>query len=168
MDQQITKKSLILLTFKTGDFECDTSTAKYFCTNLFTRRYLITFFTYGEDEVVFIGKSIIVNISNHQYEEYKKCLFKNQVLHTIILSTSGIFYQIMRILKNQNKCYLKVSKINIFKEKPFDVTHINKIKSQDTENWEIIPVTYVNCKIIHVNLKNDQYLCKMPNEYEIQ
>ena len=141
---------------------------------------MTTFFSYGEDDVVFIGKGRIVQNYNESYEEYKKCIYNGQILQsrkykkviltddTMIQLKSEKFCQIMEILKKESQCYLKVSEINIFEEKPFNVPHIEKLKSQNLKKYEVIPVTYVICKVIHVNVGDDRYLCKMPNNYEIQ
>lgn len=180
MDQQMSKKALQTLHLKTGNIQYSSPELKDFCTNLFNYKNVSTFYDYGEDEVVFIGKGHFIEYNQRLCKTFKKCIYKGQIFHsvkyqkakctidTMVQRKSGEFGQILEIIKLDKKCYLKISIIITFEAKPFNVLHIDKIKSEDIENCSVIPITDVNCKIVVVNVRNARYLCKLPNDIEAQ
>lgn len=98
--------------------------------------------------------------------KYKKIVLTDD---TMVLLKSGQFEQIIAIIKKNNLCYFKISKIITSSEKPFNVLHIDQIESEDIVNDDLISISDINCKVIHVNVGNNvRYLCKMPNQFEVQ
>ncbi|OXU20694.1 hypothetical protein TSAR_002640 [Trichomalopsis sarcophagae] len=123
MDQQMSKKSLILLQFKTGNVKYNSAVTADLRNSIFSYKHLSTLFSYVED-VVFVGRAKLVKES--------------------------------------------VSNIEVCIQKPFNVFHIEQIESQNIELCDIIPITYMECKILHMNLGNVRYLSNLANDFEIQ
>lgn len=182
MDQQITKKSLTLLKFKTGNTKCESEVAQKFNNELFIPRKLTTFYEYGQNDVVFIGKAKLkTEDTGSSYKEYQKCIYNGKVLHSveykmavltddtmIELKSNKVFGQIMSIMNFDGECYLQLSIIQLAQEKPFDVPHIEKIESQDERVFVKVHITEMKSKVMHLELENARYLCRFPNDFEIQ
>ncbi|XP_031783010.1 uncharacterized protein LOC116416888 isoform X1 [Nasonia vitripennis] len=181
MDKQMSRKHLERLHFKTGNVDYSTDKISNYCSNLFDNKRLSTFFTYGDQNaVVFVGKYYYKNINGTSARVYKKCIYKHKVFHsinytraqrtndsTIKLSDSD-FRQIISILCIDKKCYFQLSRIDVYDENPFYVNHIKKIRSENFEQYRIIPITDCKCKLNLLNVRNTRYLCELPNDFEIQ
>ncbi|XP_036151203.1 uncharacterized protein LOC118648847 [Monomorium pharaonis] len=179
IDQQIARKHLQQLHFKTGNVNYSSNIIKNYCTDIFRHKNLSTYFYCGED-VVFTGASYSKKIDGQYCRVFKKCIYNGKVFHsikytkvkrtndTMIQLKSGHFGRIIDIIEKENKCYLALSKIVTFSEDPFIVTHIKKIRTEDFQNYKIVPITDVLSKIISVNINNLEFLCKLPNTFEIQ
>ncbi|XP_011875886.1 PREDICTED: uncharacterized protein LOC105566468 [Vollenhovia emeryi] len=180
MDKQISRKHLQMFHFKTGNIEYSSVEIRDFCSNLFTFRRLSTYFDYGENNVLFVGKRSIDIIDGKLCKLYKKCIYRGKVLHSIkytrtkrtqdsvVKLESSIFGQIVDIISSENKCYLKISNINLFEDDPFKVPHIKKIKSENFERCKIIPITHIKSKVMLVNVHNSRYICELTNDFESQ
>lgn len=180
MDKQISRKHLQMFHFKTGNVEYSFAEIQDFCSNLFTFRRLSTYFDNGENDVLFVGKRSTEIIDGKVYRVYKKCIYRGKVLHSIkyirtkrtkdsvVKLESSIYGQIVDIISIDNKCYLKISNIDLFEDNPFNVLHIKKIKSQNFDRCKIIPITDIKAKVMLVNVRNSRYLCELANDFETQ
>lgn len=181
MDKQMSKKHLEKLHFRTGNVNYSSDEIKDYCSNLFSHKRLSTFVHYGdENNVVFVGNSTFRNIDGTLARVYKKCIYKHKVFHSIqytraqrtndsvIKLADSDFGQIMNILCIDEKCYFQISRIQLFEEKPFNVKHIEKIWSENFDQYRIIPIGDVKCKMNLINTRSARYLSELPNDFEIQ
>lgn len=181
MDQQISKKSLTLLKFKTDNFVLDSEIAKKYCHDIFLPRELTTFFEYGNDGTTFVGKPKSNHDEYGQYKEYKKCIYQKKVLHsieytktqttdnTVILLKTGIFGQIVKIMNYEDECYLLLSILKVYDQKPFEgISHIEKVDLEAAQRVIKVKISEFSCKIMHLNFIKKRYLCRLVSEEEIQ
>ena len=58
--------------------------------------------------------------------------------------------------------------IKVCLEDPFDVEHIKELDLEDFDNFQLVPITEIDSKIILLTVNNTKYLCKLPNNFENQ
>lgn len=174
------RKHLQRLHFKTDTVDYSSDEIRNYCSNLYTYKTLSTHYDFGEDDIIFIGKKRFKKVDETYCKVYNKCIFRGKVLHSINYTNvtktndstvqlhSNNFGQILDIIKIGNQCHLKLSKITTFTENPFNVPHIKKIFSEDFEDYTVVPITEVKCKIVLVNIRTSRYLCQLPNDFEVQ
>lgn len=180
IDQQMSKKSLEILHFLTDNVDyCDVSAVRDYCTNLFQYKHLSKSDTYDDNNVAFIGKCYKVKCDDKMYKAYKKCI-RGVVFHsqkyrkarrmndTMIQLHSGEYGQIIHIILLNNKCHMQISKITIISNKPFNVSYMDRIESEDYVHSSIVSIGDVKSKVIHIDVGYCRYLCKPPNIFEIQ
>ena len=180
MDQQMARKHLQKLHFKTGNVTYSTDILKDYCNSLFQYKKLSTFFEYGEENTVFIGKCYYKTTDDGFYRVYKKCLYKNKVFHsikykkarrttdTVVQLKSGRYGQILDIIEKDKNCYLILSDIKVCLEDPFNVEHIKEVDLEDFDNFQLVPITEIDSKNILLTVNDKKYLCKLPNNFESQ
>lgn len=178
IDQQMSKKSLEILHFLTNNVDyCDDSAVSDYCRNLFQYKHLSKFDTSDDNNVVLIGKCYSVKCYDKMYKAYKKCIvvFHSQKYRkakrtndTMIHLHSGEYGQIMHIILLNNKCHMQISKITISSNKPFKMSYMDRIESEDYVHSSIVPVSDVKSKLIHIDVGYCKYLCKPPNTFETQ
>ena len=183
-DRQMCRKSLQLLSFKTGNTE-DIGASKdvaVYCMKLFTPKRLTTFFEKTDENVTYFGRSFLTKVDGiGKCLSYKKCAFQGTIHHsihykrasktddTVVQLKSKQFGPIIKILKVNTLCYLSIAVIEVFTENPFPgVNHITKIKCEEEKPSLIVSINDVKQKLILINVKNARYLCSLPNTIEIQ
>ncbi|OXU20594.1 hypothetical protein TSAR_003548 [Trichomalopsis sarcophagae] len=126
---------------------CNSLEARKFHKELFTPPRLKRDYEYGAHKVVFIGKGYLKNDKDIEYyKEYKKCIFKGDVFHSI----KSVWTNYCHNKKKNNEYYFKISNIIISSEKPFNLLHIDQIESENIVNNNLISISDVNCKVMHL------------------
>lgn len=182
MDRQMSRKHLQTLIFKTGNTKevCSSDTAVNFCSSLFNPIRFSKSFHHGID-IVYCGKSTLKNIVGlGKSLVYNRCIYRNTLYHSekyvqskktndsVIQLRSGEFAKIIDIIDRDSNAYVQIRIFNMFQEDPFPgVHHIKRIESERYDKV-IRRFSEVECKVILVNARNSRYICKLPNNFEIQ
>lgn len=184
MDRQMSRKHLQTLLFKTGNtsrISQSKETADY-CHNLFVPKRLLKNYKDGPENVTYFGKGCIKKIKDvEECMVYNKCIFKGNLYHsikykratktddTVVQLKCGQFGRIIDIVNINDQCFLHLRLFKICSNCPFkDVYHIQKVDCELVNNTFLTPVNNVKQKTIYINVKNEQYLCTLPNTVEIQ
>ncbi|XP_051173434.1 uncharacterized protein LOC127289509 [Leptopilina boulardi] len=184
-EQQMATKALEILDYKfqTSTEIFHSEVARQYCEQIFSVAPLSQFATRTPYGVTFFGRNSRMEIENpvngEQLEGYSfnKCIYRGVVYKsinntlstkrndTVFILRSGDVIQIHDIIQTAETCYLSVVKFRVIPDKL--VGHLYKIEQKENET-RLISITEVSEKLIYIHCEKSSYVCRLPQNIEIQ
>ena len=177
---QIAKRILRKITFRCTYERLFRSslTGLKFCDSLFTNNHRCIYTTVHEglEKAVLIGKKIVNSTGKNIFD---RCHYKNAFYQSILYSRpdktndtvvqlrSEHFAEIRNFIYENNSVLSTVEILHVNNEdNSLDVEHIFRVTRSQT--IQVVPIADFVQKMLYMNLESSEYVCQIPNVFEVQ